>query len=173
MVDNEKKTLFEKDCKIINLSYEYPNLVGNEKWAIISDLSMQELTLKYNTLLTEYTPFVLLSTEHADIFKKFDSNNRKHRKRQTEKGDAFGFESKKNEMFNYSNICIDMETNILNSIFIDEVFSILSDTQRKRLIKNFFMGYSLRDIAKEEGVNYAAVASSVSIAKEKIKDFLK
>ena len=30
---------FKYDCKVINLSYEYPGYTGKEKWAIITDLT--------------------------------------------------------------------------------------------------------------------------------------
>ena len=29
---------FKKDCKVINLKYEYPGYTGIEQWAIITDL---------------------------------------------------------------------------------------------------------------------------------------
>ena len=34
---------FKCDCKVINLSYEYPGYTGEEKWAIITDLTEEEL----------------------------------------------------------------------------------------------------------------------------------
>ena len=30
---------FKYECKVINLSYEYPGYTGKEKWAIITDLT--------------------------------------------------------------------------------------------------------------------------------------
>ena len=39
---------FKCDCKVINLSYEYPGYTGDEKWAIITDLTEKELIEKYH-----------------------------------------------------------------------------------------------------------------------------
>ena len=35
----EQEELFAKDCKLINLKYEYNGYTGDEKWAIITELS--------------------------------------------------------------------------------------------------------------------------------------
>ena len=35
---------FKYECKVINLSYEYPGYTGKEKWAIITDLTEEELS---------------------------------------------------------------------------------------------------------------------------------
>ena len=40
-------TNFKKDCKVINLAYEYKGYTGKEKYAIITDLSEEELNLNY------------------------------------------------------------------------------------------------------------------------------
>ena len=39
----KQEELFAKDCKLINLKYEYMGYTGQEKWAIVSELSEQEL----------------------------------------------------------------------------------------------------------------------------------
>ena len=43
----QQKELFAKDCKLINLKYEYTGYIGQEKWAIVSELLEQELFEKY------------------------------------------------------------------------------------------------------------------------------
>ena len=39
----EQEELFAKDCKLINLKYEYNGYTGDEKWAIITELSVRAL----------------------------------------------------------------------------------------------------------------------------------
>lgn len=39
----EQEELFAKDCKLINLKYEYNGYTGDERWAIITELSVKEL----------------------------------------------------------------------------------------------------------------------------------
>lgn len=42
---------FKYECKVINLSYEYPGYTGKEKWAIITDLTEKELIEKYDEII--------------------------------------------------------------------------------------------------------------------------
>lgn len=51
---------FKYECKVINLSYEYPGYTGKEKWAIITDLTEKELIEKYDEIISSYKPFILL-----------------------------------------------------------------------------------------------------------------
>ena len=43
---------FKCDCKVINLSYEYPGYTGDEKWVIITDLTEKELIEKYDEIIS-------------------------------------------------------------------------------------------------------------------------
>jgi hypothetical protein len=43
----EQEELFAKDCKLINLRYEYTNYTGKEKWAVVTELTEKELRKKY------------------------------------------------------------------------------------------------------------------------------
>lgn len=53
----QQKELFAKDCKLINLKYEYTGYIGQEKWAIVSELSEQELFEKYPDEVKKYIPY--------------------------------------------------------------------------------------------------------------------
>ena len=41
-----QEELFAKDCKLINLRYEYKGYTGTEKWAIVTELAEEELLVK-------------------------------------------------------------------------------------------------------------------------------
>ena len=58
---------FKCDCKVINLSYEYPGYTGDEKWAIITDLTEKELIEKYDEIISSYRPFILLSSLFGSV----------------------------------------------------------------------------------------------------------
>ena len=47
----EQEELFAKDCKRINLKYEYDGYTGTEKWAIITELTEEELWDKYPDII--------------------------------------------------------------------------------------------------------------------------
>ena len=51
---------FDKDCKIIKLKYEYPGYTGEEKWAIITGLTEEELNEKYAEKTASLRPFIVL-----------------------------------------------------------------------------------------------------------------
>ena len=53
----EQEELFAKDCKLINLKYEYNGYTGDERWAIITELSVKELWEKYHLVIERYSPF--------------------------------------------------------------------------------------------------------------------
>lgn len=51
----QQEELFAKDCKLINLKYEYAGYTGSEKWAIITELSETDLWEKYPDVISRYT----------------------------------------------------------------------------------------------------------------------
>ena len=63
----EQEELFAKDCKLINLKYEYNGYTGDEKWAIITELSVKELWEKYPLVIERYSPFVHLSIAQGEV----------------------------------------------------------------------------------------------------------
>ena len=65
----EQEELFAKDCKLINLRYEYTNYIGKEKWAVVTELTEKELRKKYPDIIKRYTPFVLLSMAQGEVIK--------------------------------------------------------------------------------------------------------
>ena len=62
---------FIQECKLINLNYEYPGYTGEEKWAIISDLTEEDIMRKYAELIQPYSPFLLLNSSFGKIRKNY------------------------------------------------------------------------------------------------------
>lgn len=69
---------FIQECKLINLNYEYPGYTGEEKWAIISDLTEEDIMRKYAELIQPYSPFLLLNSSFGEIRKNYIRNEKKH-----------------------------------------------------------------------------------------------
>ena len=88
---NNKKGRDDKKYKVINLKYEYEGYEGSEKWAIISELSEEELFGLYPDEMRRYSPFVLLSVEQGKVISDFKANEDKHRKRSINNEDYFGY----------------------------------------------------------------------------------
>lgn len=70
-----------KDYELINLEVEYPGIQGGCRWAVATDLSREELFQKYGEVLEMYNPLLLITTEQAEVFKDFNHNEEKHKKR--------------------------------------------------------------------------------------------
>ena len=77
----EQEELFAKDCKLINLRYEYTNYTGKEKWAVVTELTEKKLRKKYPDIIKRYTPFVLLSMAQGEVINESDRNDDKYEKR--------------------------------------------------------------------------------------------
>ena len=45
-IHEERQEQFKRECRLIDLRYEYYGYVGKEKWAIVSELSEKEILKK-------------------------------------------------------------------------------------------------------------------------------
>ena len=182
----EQEELFAKDCKLINLRYEYTNYIGKEKWAVVTELTEKELRKKYPDIIKRYTPFVLLSMAQGEVINESDRNDDKYEKRAKRTLDVYGYEDDISEQFHRELITpfadsfeqaeeeqLEIEKEQLRRMEIAKVRKVLEmmkPIQKERLCKVVLMGLSSRKIAQEEGVNYSAVDKSIAAA---IKNFKK
>ena len=72
---------FKNDCKVIRLDAEYPGYTGDTKYAIITDLTEEELSARYPAEIKRYIPFVLLSSEMGRAIREHHRNDEKFAKR--------------------------------------------------------------------------------------------
>lgn len=164
---------FYIDCEVIEMKYEYPHYTGVEKWAIITHLSEEELNAKYAEQITPLRPFIVLDAAFAQVRNEFNRNEKKHQMRALRHGHAFDYCEGTEE--HHSEIA----TPDTESIYLQEetyaelraAIMALEDTQKKRIIKYFFYGKTYKQIAKEEGVSFQAVAKSIDNAVKKLRKF--
>ena len=182
----EQEELFAKDCKLINLRYEYTNYTGKEKWAVVTELTEKKLRKKYPDIIKRYTHFVLLSMAQGEVINESDRNDDKYEKRAKRTLDVYGYEDDISEQFHRELITpfadpfeqveeeqLEIEKEQLRRMEIAKVRKVLEmmkPIQKERLCKVVLMGLSSRKIAQEEGVNYSAVDKSIAAA---IKNFKK
>ena len=95
---------FKADCKVIRLKYEYPGYTGTEKYAIISDLSYEQIVEKHAPVVKPYIPFLLLSKAAGEVIAEFKRNEDKFFKRM-QRDDSYGFEDGTTELYN-AGICV-------------------------------------------------------------------
>ena len=166
---------FKYECKVINLSYEYPGYTGKEKWAIITDLTEEELSEKYDEIISSYRPFILLSSLFGSVRADFIRNEDKFSKRAKRSISIFDF-SEETEEHHLEVAANDLEEEAISNETAEQgqaAIAQLKSIQRERLIKYFFEGKTLLQIAAEEGKSYSTVYESYQTALKKLKKYLK
>lgn len=167
----EYEQAFKAECKVIDLKQEYTHYCEDVRWAIATDLSEIELRAKYGSLIKQYEPFMLLTKEHARIMVEFHSNERKHKKRSAELGDAFGYEDDLFEKF-HPELIEDPFAEKFDPKTIYRALEHLGASQRDRVVKHYLDGISIADIAAAEGVSSQAVQQSIARSLKTLKKFL-
>lgn len=174
------KEEFQNKCKVINLKYEYEGYIGEEQWAIVSELTEKELFEKYPDIVSHYIPFVLLSVEQGKAVYEFRRNESKFYKRSLNNEDAFGYDDELTGVF-HSEVVVpsfveqqiteEYEENRyqLKMKLLDKALSSLTKKQYKYLIARYVANKSAREIAKEEGVSHQAIEKHLNIAIKKVK----
>ena len=100
---------FKKDCKVINLKYEYPGYTGIEQWAIITDLSEEDLCTKYAEQIAPFRPYILLSASFGVVRDDYRRNEKKHQMRATRNIDAFHYDDELTTSFHHELIDVSTE----------------------------------------------------------------
>lgn len=172
----EQKELFARDCKLINLKYEYNGYTGKEKWAIITELKEAELLLKYPDVARRYIPFVLLSVAQGEVITEYQNVEARERMRKLRYGHVFDISDGEFEEHNPS---LAIEDDVVERLYwrekvqiINRAIATLTDIQQRRIVAYFFEDKTIRDIAIEEDVNYSKVEKSINLALKKLKKFL-
>ena len=183
----EQEELFTSECKLINLQYEYSGYTGKERWAIITELSEEELFAKYPDVIKRYIPFVMLSVTQGEVIYESKRNDDKYEKRNKRTMDAYGYEDEISQLFHKELIVpyidpIEAEENTrldeerkrqrnLEIVKVRKVLSMLPPIQKQRLLKHIIEGKSAREIAREEGTYHSSVTKSINAAIKNFKKF--
>ncbi len=162
----------EKPYEVINLEKEYPGFKGECKWAVATDLSSEELFARYGDELEKYNPVILLSTEHAQVFKSFNRNEKKNLRRMYRYHDPRGYIDG-NELNQKAFSYIDyLALDTLIRIMIKCAFDRLTEAQRRRIRLRYKFKLTERQIAYVEGVSQAAVHYSIKSGLEVIRKYV-
>lgn len=167
------KEAFQNECKVINLKYEYEEYSGKEQWAVISELTEEEILEKYKPLVQEYIPFLVLPPIYGEVRQQFRRNENKHYMRMV-RGHIYSLEEDLEEHHLEAAVedCAAQVFAKEQSRELWKAINSLNEIQRKRLIAYYFEGKTYREIADEEGVDHKAVVRSVAIALKNLRIFL-
>lgn len=181
----QQEILFSSECKIIDLRFEYVGYNGAEKYAIVTDLTKDELMDKYPDVIRRYTPFILLSINHGEVIRDFHRNEDKFQKRDLRNHDLYGYEEGFSECF-YRDFVTAYEDPVhqaireayelemeqvrqCNILKVQKTLSLMKPIQKERLYKSVVKGMSARKIAREDGVHHSTVLKSLEAAKKNFK----
>lgn len=183
----EQEELFTSECKLINLQYEYTGYMGQERWAIITELSEEDLFTKYPDVVNRYIPFVLMSVAQGEVIYESKRNDDKYDKRNKRTIDAYGYEDDISQLFHKElivpyidpieaeeNARLDEKRKMQRNIEIAKVrkvLSMLQPIQKQRLLKHIIEGKTVREIAREEGTYHSSVTKSINAAIKNFKKF--
>lgn len=167
-----------KEYELINLEFEYPGIKGGVKWAVISDLHMDELMMKYGNELEHYSPVILLTVEQGEAFRDFHRNEHKHEMRSIRHHDALDFQDEIPFVQGYGNLVGRKskakleEEGIVDHVLLKYALEQLSDKQRRRCYMYFFCDMGEEEIARIEGVSHQAVHDTLSSAVRLLREFV-
>ena len=77
-------------------SYGY---TGDERWAIITELSVKKLWEKYPLVIERYSPFVHLSIAQGEVIDDTNRNEDKYAKRSSRTLDCYGYDDEMSSQF--------------------------------------------------------------------------
>lgn len=174
----EAKKRFAEECKVINLKYEYHGYIGDERYAIVSELSEAELLEKYPDIIQMYVPFVLLSVEQGRVLEEFDRNEDKFEKRQKRDKDILRFAEDETARLHsrlieedFVDAIVRSETRRFECEVLKKAFEVLTPLQRRRVIYRYVYKKTLKEIAEQECVHLNVVDRSVHAGIEKMRRF--
>ena len=149
---------FNQECLAINVKEEYPDYLGTEQWIIITDLSDEELTARYEDLINRYYPYIKLSVEQGKAIIIYRRNEDKHRKRKKL----------------YESLLPDCDVSqLVMSDYIKNMLEQLpSEKQRNRIVLRYLFGFTAVEIAEMENVSSQAVDKSIHAGIRYLKKIL-
>ena len=163
-----------KEYQLINLEFEYPGINGGVKWAVISDLPMEELMRKYGDELEHYSPVILLTVEQGEAFREFHKNDKKHEMRRIRTHELLGFSDGWLEENYINRMSVDFSDDmeeIIDYHCLRDFIENLPEPQKRRCKLYFYYGFSEAEIAQIDGVEQSSVSRALSCAVKKLKKF--
>lgn len=169
---------FKNDCKVIRLDAEYPGYTGDTKYAIITDLTEEELSVRYPAEIKRYIPYVLLSREMGKAIREHHRNNEKFAKRTARYESVFIACTEEEEAL-IRTLSVEDEQTILDAESDAEeakqhvidicraALATLTPMQRDYLVRHYLYGIPCLEIAHQDGKHHKSVQETIKAARKK------
>lgn len=174
MTNDERLEQFTRECKLINLRYEYTEYTNNIQWAIVTELSEEELFQKYSEEIKPYIPFIRLSVSQGEVFEEGIRHENKNKMREKRCGYIFDITDDVFENYHPELIVTDTEDELIRkdeAKTLQTALNTLSKSNRERIYKVFFLGMNYSEIACIEGVGESSIRRSIKNSVNKLKTF--
>ena len=163
------KTITEsnENYSIIDLTLEYENWAGTERYAVISDFDQEYLEQNYSSELSAFKPYLFMTSEFLDVRRNFRNNNKKFEMRELLYHAVYDYQDGITEGL----VADDFIDKLIESEELKRALTVLSQTEKERLLEYHIIGKTLSQIREEQGCSAAAVKYSVDRAIKKLKKF--
>ena len=155
--------------KIYDLRKYYPDFVGANPIAVVSDLTEEELMVHCPELQAK-APFVYFEKEKWSAFRsaqhQYNRNEEKNKKRKQYLEDRYGYQEGRSELHASGLENEDIMDAVLTKISVEhlrEVMRTMPEAQARRILL-FYSGYTFKEIAEQEKVSYQAIQWSIKRA---------
>ena len=165
----ELKVDFKKEYRIIDLATEYPGYHDDIPYAIVTELTEEEFNSQFGEETKAYKPCIFLSKAMYAAIIGSRLCDERERLRDIFYHEALPLETVftlVDEMASPSRICESLFT-------IEEIFRMmkaLPDHQGSRIYRHCVVGYSIKEIAAQDGVIKSAIYQSIAIGKPKVHE---
>ena len=163
---------FWHDCEVIKLESEYDGYTGEERYAIITDLSKSELHKRYSSELKQLKPYVVLTREMGQAIKDMDQNEDKFLHRYL-RGDIYITCCDRDEATIQALTVEDEQTKQEKSWAmqrLEEIYTKALESatpqQRRHWLLHFINGLSFQEIAEQEGKSVPTIFFSCKNAND-------
>ena len=158
---------------IIDLTLEYKNWTGQEKYAVISSLEQGYIETTFAKELKDYKPFIFMNESCMDVFNEYERNNEKYRYRYRKHHTNFDIEEDDTDKYNQAFSVPNFDTAWILLDEIHNALSLLTEKERVRTYCFYFKKMSLKEIAQKYNCAVTSVEDSIANARKKLKKFIK
>ncbi len=156
-----KTIITENKLRVIDLKKEYgDSFQGEEKYAVFSDLTKEELLSAYNEELKPYMPFCVVKPEMFEVFSESIKDG-KRRRNQGARHPEISFELAESALVDpLEEPAIICESTMAIEYIVSKMLG-LPERQGTRMYKRYILGYSAKEISKSENASLVSVLQSL------------
>ena len=162
---------FIKECQFFSLESEYPGWTGKESFGIITDQEEETLIKNYPEIMNALKPYLLLSKEYGEIRKDSECKEREYRRWKDNNETRYCLDEE--SVYHHPELIgPDCSAECIEKADIKRALEGLTDIQRNRICKYYFLGKTISEISKEEGTCEKAIRESMRVALKKMRNSL-